>query len=80
MYRVRLPAGVEPAAGDALYSPEFGPEQASGTLVNVAPAADASFEALAVVQRSSARDGAAHWKTPGGPQLEFLQLPYSIPD
>src|SRR6185295_18461386 len=38
MYRVHLPVTQRPMPGDPLYSPEFGPDQACGTIVNAAPA------------------------------------------
>ena len=80
MHRLRMPAGSsEPRIGNPLFSPRFGPEQACGTLVNVAHGTDGAFEALAVIQTESVHDGAVHWNDPAGPRVEFLPLPYPLP-
>jgi folate-binding protein YgfZ len=79
MYRLKLRGDVAPVAGDPLFSPLFGAEQACGTLVNVAQAPDEGYEALAVVQMQSARDGTVHWKDLARPPVDFLPLPYSLP-
>lgn len=76
-YRVAVPAGVEARAGMDLYAPDFG-EQSAGTLVNVAPAADGSSEALAVIQSSSAQAGELHLGAADGPALRVLDLPYAL--
>ena len=78
MYRVALPAGVEAKAGDDLFAPDFG-DQSAGKLVNLAPTADGSFEALAVLQTSSAEAGEVHLQSLQGPQLRLLDLPYPLP-
>ena len=78
MFRVRLPGPASPAIGDRLYSADFGAEQSSGGIVNVAPRADAGHEALAVIQTSSAATTTIHWKSLDGPALELLPLPYSL--
>jgi folate-binding protein YgfZ len=80
MYRVKLRGDIAPAAGDPLYSPRFGADQACGTLLNVAHAPDEGHEALAVIRMESARDGAVHWKDLARPAVEFLPLPYPLPD
>jgi tRNA-modifying protein YgfZ len=80
MYRLRMPAGsIEPRVGEPLFSPRFGPEQACGTLVNVAHGTGDVYEALAVIQTESVDDGAVHWDGPAGPKVEFLPLPYLLP-
>jgi folate-binding protein YgfZ len=80
MYRVKLRGDIAPVAGDALYSPRFGADQACGTLLNVARAPDEGYEALAVIRMESARERAVHWKDLAHPPLEFLPLPYPLPD
>jgi hypothetical protein len=77
MYRVRLGEGTAPVPGQDLYAPDF-PDQSAGKLVNVAPAAEGGFEALAVLQTSSAEAGEVHLGSPDGPRLEFLPLPYAL--
>lgn len=78
MYRLALPAGVEAKAGDDLFAPDFG-DQSAGKLVNLAPTADGNFEALAVLQTSSAEAGEIHLHSLEGPQLRLLDLPYPLP-
>jgi folate-binding protein YgfZ len=77
MYRAALPAGSQPQAGDDLFAPDFG-DQAAGKLVNVAPTADGGFEALAVLQISSAEAGDVHLGRLDGPALRLLDLPYAL--
>jgi folate-binding protein YgfZ len=73
MVRARIAAAAAP--GNDLYAADL-PGQASGTVVNAAPAPEGGTEVLAVVQISSLesaspiRLGAAD-----GPQLELLPLP-----
>lgn len=77
MYRVRLGADAQPSPGQDLYAPDFA-DQSAGKLVNVVPAAEGGFEALAVLQTSSAEAGQVHLGAPDGPRLEFLPLPYAL--
>ena len=76
MYLVHLSSG-EPRPGDKLYSADLG-DQASGTIVNAAPAPESGFDALAAIQIASAKGGALHWKSPDGPELKLLPLPYEV--
>ena len=79
MYRVRFAANEDVAPGDPLFSPEFGAEQASGSIVQAIACGDGAYEALAVVQIASVRGDALHFKSLNGPGIEFLSLPYQIP-
>src|SRR5688572_23959206 len=75
MYRVRVPAAaVHP--GDRLFSEAFGPDQASGAILNVAPLADGTHDALAVIQTGGLER--VHWKSADGPAVEFKTLPYAV--
>ncbi|WP_297364829.1 folate-binding protein [Thauera sp.] len=76
-YRLALPAGVAATAGTDLYAPDFG-EQSAGKLVNLAPNADGSLEALAVIQSSSAEAGEIRVGAPDGPRATLLDLPYAL--
>jgi len=76
MYLAHLAAG-EPQPGDKLYSVDLG-DQASGTIVNAAPAPEGGYDALAALRITSAKSGAVRWKTPDGPELELLPLPYEV--
>jgi tRNA-modifying protein YgfZ len=81
MYRVRIAVGSHsPRVGDPLFSPLFGAEQAAGTLLDIASDVNGGHQALAVLQTESARDGEIHWNDPAGPKVDFLPLPYSLPD
>jgi len=76
MYRASVEAG-RPEPGDKLYSPGFG-EQACGTVVNAAPSPEGGHELLAVIQLGAAEGGDLHWKSPDGPPLNLLKLPYTL--
>jgi len=70
-------AGMEPPRpGDKLYSGDFG-EQSCGAILNASPAPGGGFDALAVIQIAVAR-GDVHWRSPSGPGLELLPLPYPV--
>lgn len=74
MIRARVSAPVTPAA-DVFAEDLTG--QASGTVVNGAPAPEGGSELLAVVQISSLESGSAlRLGTPDGAQLDPLPLPY----
>lgn len=62
-------------AGDALFS-TLADENHGGTVVNGAPAADGSWELLAVIPENCASGGPVHAGGPDGPVLELLPLPY----
>jgi folate-binding protein YgfZ len=72
-----LDGEAAPAPGDALYSPDV-EGQASGLVVNAAPAPGGGYDLLVVVQQTSAQAGEVRWKAPDGPRLEFLPLPYPV--
>ncbi len=72
------PGSEAPQAGDELVSPEM-EGQASGMIVNAAPAPSGGYDVLAVVQISSRDSQAVHWKTLQGAALQFSELPYPLP-
>jgi folate-binding protein YgfZ len=76
MFLANIPAAA--AAGDALYSDDLG-DQASGMIVNAELSPDGGCDALAVVQIGSRESSIVHLKSPDGPALRFLPLPYAIP-
>jgi folate-binding protein YgfZ len=78
MYRAAIPGGDAPQPGDKLYSPDFG-EQACGAVVNAAPPPDGGHELLASIQIAAADKGSVNWKSPQGPALKLLPLPYGVP-
>jgi folate-binding protein YgfZ len=78
MYRIRVPLDATMRPGDSLFSPQFG-EQASGTIVQAALTDAGEYHALAVIQTAAADSGVVRLKSPGGPAIEFLSLPYALP-
>jgi tRNA-modifying protein YgfZ len=77
MYLAGIAASEQPQPGDKLFSPAFG-DQACGTIVNAARAPEGGHDLLAVLQISAADRGDLHWKSPDGPPLRLLKLPYSL--
>ncbi|TJZ73349.1 CAF17-like 4Fe-4S cluster assembly/insertion protein YgfZ [Chitiniphilus eburneus] len=73
---LRVEAAVAPSAGQEVYSPEMN-GQASGKVVQAAPAPGGGYEALVVAQTSSLEHG-LHLESPDGPALTLLPLPYSL--
>jgi folate-binding protein YgfZ len=57
--------------------PDFG-DQSAGKVVSAAPAPEGGYDALVVLQSSSADAGQAHLGAPDGPALAFLPLPYAL--
>lgn len=75
MVRARVDAPA--SAGDELFADEA-PGQASGNVVNAAPAPDGHTELLAVVQISALESGQpVRLRAADGPALELLALPYA---
>ena len=72
-------ADTPAAPGDSLYSADLG-EQASGTVVNAAPAPDGGYDLLAVAQVESARTQTLHLGRPDGAALTLKPLPYAVPE
>lgn len=77
MVLARISSDAAPQPGDRLYSADLG-DQASGTIVNAAAASAGSYDVLAVAQLSSIATGVVHWKSPDGPLLNLLALPYQV--
>ncbi|MGC2457300.1 MAG: folate-binding protein [Gallionellaceae bacterium] len=82
MYLAHLEAGAHIAghaqAGDELFSAEMA-GQASGMVVNAAPAPGGGRDLLAVVQISSHDAQSVHLGSLQGEVLQFQPLPYEIP-
>jgi hypothetical protein len=70
--------GAAPTPGDPVYSEDLG-DQASGAIVNAAPAPGGGFDVLAVVNTASAADSTVHLGSPDGAPLQFRPLPYAVP-
>jgi folate-binding protein YgfZ len=70
---------AEAAPGDSLYSADI-EGQATGTVVNAAPAPAGGFDVLAVAQVESANSQTLHLKAADGPALRLKPLPYALPE
>jgi folate-binding protein YgfZ len=78
MYLAHVDSDHAPAPGDSLYTPDLG-DQASGMVVNTAPAPGGGYDLLAVAQIESINNSQPlHWKTADGPVLTIKPLPYSL--
>jgi len=69
--------GAPAQAGDALYSDGLG-DRVVGTVLNAEASPEGGYDLLAVIQTASRERSAVHLKTPDGPVLRFLTLPYAI--
>jgi hypothetical protein len=65
--------------GDNLYSADI-EGQATGTVVNAAPAPAGGFDVLAVAQVESAQTQILHLKAADGAALSLKPLPYALPE
>jgi len=70
---------AEAAPGDPLYSADMD-GQATGTVVNAAPAPAGGFDVLAVAQVESAHTQTLHLKAADGAALALKPLPYALPE
>jgi len=70
---------AEAAPGDSLYSADI-EGQATGTVVNAAPAPAGGFDVLAVAQVESAATQTLHLKAGDGAVLTLKPLPYALPE
>jgi folate-binding protein YgfZ len=77
MYLAHVKA--EAAPGDPLYSADI-EGQATGTVVNAAPAPGGGFDVLAVAQVESANTQILHLKAADGAPLSLKPQPYALPE
>jgi hypothetical protein len=78
MYLAHIGGDIPPLPGDALFTPDM-EGQASGMVVNAAPAPEGGFDLLAVAQiESVSSNQPIHWKSADGPILELKQQPYTL--
>ncbi|OYW40257.1 MAG: glycine cleavage system protein T [Hydrogenophilales bacterium 12-61-10] len=70
---------AEAAPGDALFSADI-EGQATGTVVNAAPAPGGGFDVLVVAQVESAQTQTLHLKAADGAALTLKPLPYTLPE
>jgi len=79
MYRVHIDDSECPAPGTEIFSASSESGQGAGRLVAAAPSPEGGFEALAVVQISSAEANDLRLRDGEGPALRLLDLPYAFP-
>ena len=79
MYLAHIDATERPAPGTEIFSPSSDSGQGAGRIVDAAPAPEGGFEALVVLQISSAEANDARLSDAGGPVLRLLALPYGFP-
>ncbi len=80
LYLAHVTADGAPQPGDGLFGKETTDteRQSAGMVVNAQPSPDGGFDLLAVLHISSVEAGEIRWKTPDGPALRFLPLPYRV--
>ncbi|HUW50447.1 MAG TPA: folate-binding protein YgfZ [Sulfuricella sp.] len=74
LYLAHIDSDHTPQPGDEV----FGAEETSGMVVNVQPAPGGGFDLLAVIPTGAVDAGAVRYKTPDGPILGILPLPYPV--
>ncbi|MCU0897273.1 MAG: folate-binding protein [Burkholderiales bacterium] len=77
-YRASVAAADPPRPGEPVHAGADA-TQTAGLIVNAAPAPGGGYEVLAVLQIAAAQAGDLHLRTPDGPRLELLPLPYALP-
>jgi tRNA-modifying protein YgfZ len=79
MYLAHVESADSPKPGDALFTPDM-QGQASGMVVNAAPAPEGGFDLLAVAQIDSVTTHQPiRWKSADGPPLTLKAQPYTLP-
>ena len=77
MYLANIRSDTSPQPGEELFSGDV-QGQVSGMIVNAVASPEGGYDVLAVIQIASAYTEDVHWKSPGGPILKILPLPYSV--
>ena len=75
MFRARVAEAAQ--AGDELFSDDTN-GQSNGMVLSAQPAPGGAWEALVVVQLASKEQSQVHLRSPAGPVLEFIDLPYQV--
>ncbi len=78
MYRARVAGAQPPVAGDSLFC-LAATDQSVGMVVTSAALPEGGYELLAVLQSDLADRDDVTWKSPDGPRLQWLPLPYGLP-
>lgn len=77
MYLAKVPAKQQPQPGDELFGPQDD-AQSVGKIVAAQPHPDGGYMVLAVLQIASHTEGNVRLGDAQGPQLVFVELPYSL--
>ena len=77
MFLAHLESEAAPMPGEEIFSDDL-PGQSSGMVVNAQPAPEGGYDLLAVVQLSSRESSTVRLRSPEGPVLRFLELPYAV--
>jgi len=80
MFLTRCGTDTCPEPGTELFAAGSASGQGAGRIVDAAPSPEGGCEALAVVEISAAMEGDVRIENAEGVQLEFLDLPYALPD
>jgi folate-binding protein YgfZ len=75
MFRARVSEAAQ--AGDELFSDDTN-GQSNGMVLSAQPAPGGAWEALVVVQLASKETSRVRLRSPAGPVLEFIDLPYQV--
>lgn len=79
-YLAHIDCDTAPQPYDDLFSEDYA-GQASGSILNAAPAPQGGFDVLATLHVSTLSAACAvHWKTPDGAVLNLIALPYALPE
>ena len=78
MYRARLDHPTPPRPGEGLFSPEAGPSQNPGQVVDAAPHPDGGYALLVVALIDYAESGTLRLGAADGPALRLESLPYAV--
>ena len=78
MYLAHVDCAEAPKAGDPLFSPQNASGQGAGRVVDARPAPEGGYDLLAVAEIESAENGELRLVDEQGPQLQLLELPYSL--
>lgn len=78
MYLAHINTDIRPQEGGALFAAASKSGQGAGKIVNISPSPDGGFDILAVIEISSVEAGSIHLGESSGPELQFIDLPYSV--
>ncbi|MGD8568792.1 MAG: folate-binding protein [Gammaproteobacteria bacterium] len=78
MYLSHVDSEQPARPGDSLFNQDSNPDQAIGRVVDAQPAENGGYDLLAVLQISNVESDSVHLNNPGGEQLTFIDLPYTV--